>query len=545
LGFDGEGYFYLPSSTRQVARIARGNHTETHLLSLHPETGYWEAVYPSKTGINWTAAKASLFARQHAVGVFDRDRRRGRGAWLDNGRVVFHLGDRLIVDGTPYSIFNPPESRYFYEQARLLDGPGECPLDDDKAMAIQLIAERFKWETPVWAQFILGWTVLAPVCGALDWRPHIWVTGGAGTGKTTVLKSFVRPLLGGVLQRATGGTTEPGLRGILKSDAIPVLFDEFEQNEAKDKAIVQNVLQLARVASSEGGKIYKGTPTGDANGYDIRSMFCVSSINVSLIQKADVDRFCVLGLRKDPMGKQEWRDFESEILAVATEENGRALIARTLQHLPTITKNARILAQALARKFGQRFGDQYGTLLAGAWSLHPGGGGALDLAAADAWINTLNWDCQDEDPGESDEIKCRDTILEQIVRYGGGLDASLGEMVQAVVEMQALGRTIPSEIIPILGRHGLRVFRTGDILPMKPAEGAEPIRAKAHCLAIASRNAQLFQLLRNSPWSNGAHRSALRRINGAISPDNAVHFAGVGTSRCVLIPVDPENPTIF
>ena len=543
LGFDGDNYFYLPRSSGQVARISRGSHNETNLVSLCPEMAYWETLYPSKNGVNWTAAKASLFARQHAAGVFDRERIRGRGAWLDDGRVVFHLGDRLIVDGQPHSVLSPPPSRFFYEQSRHLDGPGAEPLDDERAVAIMCIADRFKWESPAWAQFLLGWTVLAPVCGALNWRPHIWITGGAGTGKTTILKAFMRPLMGGVLQTATGGTTEPGLRGILKSDAIPVVFDEFEQNEAKDKAIVQNVLSLARVASSEGGKIYKGTTTGGATSYEIRSMFCVSSINVSLIQKADVDRFCVLGLRRDRMNKDEWLDFEREILAIATVDNGRALIARTLTHLPTITENARVLGRALGRRFGQRFGDQHGTLLAGAWSLHPGGGGLLDQDGADAWVESLNWSHQEEDPGESDEIKCRDTILQQIVRYGGGLDASLGEIVEAVASGQALGRTIPAELTPILGRYGLKVFRAGERLPLTPGPDG-PIHAQVHCLAIANRNAQLQQLLRNTPWSSGAHRSALRRIPNALAPDKPAHFAGVGTDRCTLIPLGADDQPI-
>jgi putative DNA primase/helicase len=280
LGFDGDGFFYLPHSTGQVTRVSRGAHTGTHLVSLAP-LAYWETLFPGKEKVNWTAAASSLFEQQAAIGVFDSDCIRGRGAWLDDGRVVFHLGDRLIVDGERHSVLKPPPSRYHYEQARHLDGPSDAPLSDKDAIRITSIAERFRWEVPASAHFLTGWMVLAPVCGALSWRPHIWVTGGAGTGKTTILKTFMRPLMGGVLQTATGGTTEPGLRGILRSDAIPVVFDEFEQNEAKDKQIVQNVLALARGASSEGGKIYKGTTTGGAIGFEIRSMFCVSSINVS------------------------------------------------------------------------------------------------------------------------------------------------------------------------------------------------------------------------------------------------------------------------
>jgi putative DNA primase/helicase len=513
--------------------LSRSAHTATNLVAL-ASLSYWETLYPSKSGINWAAAASDLFEQQASNGVYDPERVRGRGAWLDEGRVIFHLGDRLNVDGCSSSVLLPPASRFFYEQARHLDGPGDLPLPDADAMQIRFIAERFRWEMPASAHFLLGWLVLAPVCGALNWRPHIWLTGGAGTGKTTILKLFLRPLLGGVVQSATGGTTEAGLRGILKSDAIPVVFDEFEQNEQKDKLIVQNVLALARIASSEGGKIYKGTTTGGANSFEIRSMFCVSSINVSLIQKADIDRFCVLGLRKDQMEKSEWLDFEREIASVATIEKGRALINRTLHHLPAIIENARVLAQALGRRFGQRFGDQHGTLLAGAWSLEAGGGGPLDLAMADQWLDQMDWQHQQPDNAEADEIKCRDTILQQIVRHDVGAEASFGEMVRCVALQESLSGTLWDRLVPVLGRYGLRVFRAGQPLP-------DGERAEGHFLAVANANAQLDHVLRSTPWSGGAHRSALRRIDGAYLPKRVVHFAGIGTKRCVMVTIDAAD----
>jgi putative DNA primase/helicase len=534
LGFDQEGFYYLPRNTSQVVRLPRSAHTSTNLCSI-AELPYWESLYPGKKeGVNWTWACSSLFQQQAAVGVYDPERVRGRGAWLDEGRVIFHLGDRLIVDGRAHSVLSPPRTRYFYEQARHLDGPDDRPLSDADAMRIRLIAERFRWEMPASAHFLLGWLVLAPVCGALNWRPHVWLTGGAGTGKTTILKSFMRPLLGGVVQSATGGTTEAGLRGTLKSDAIPVVFDEFEQNEQKDKLIVQNVLALARIASSEGGKIYKGTTSGGATSFEIRSMFCVSSINVSLIQKADIDRFCVLGLRKDQMDKGEWLEFEREIAAVASIENGRALIARTLQHLPTIIANARTLAQALGRRFGQRFGDQHGTLLAGAWSLEAGGGGPLTLEMADQWLDQMSWEHQQPDTTDADEIKCRDTILQQIVRYGTGLEASFGEMVSCIAREQSLAGTTWDQLVPVLGRYGMKVYREHQNLP-------DGERAETPHLAIANTNAQLDHVLRQTPWSGGAHRAALRRIPGATLPGRSVHFAGIGTKRCVLVPLNRDD----
>ena len=536
LGFDKDDYFYLPRDTGQVVRLPRRAHTSTALCSM-AHVNYWAAIHPGqRTTVDWPAAFSSVFEKQAAVGVFDPNRVRGRGAWLDAGRVVFHLGDRLIVDGTSHHVLDPPPTRFFYEQACHLDGPSDTPLDDAGTLELRRIAERFSWQIPASAEFLLGWLVLAPVCGALDWRPHIWITGGAGTGKTTVLKDFLRPLLGGVLMRATGGSTEAGLRGALHSDAIPIVFDEFEQNEAKDKAVVQNVLQLARCASSDGGKILKGQASGGSISYEIRSMFCVSSINVALIQKADFDRFCILGLRRDPIRRDDWRQFEVQIASVATVANGRALIARTLQRLPQITRNAKVLAQALSKRFGQRFGDQHGTLLAGAWSLEGDGYSELTIETATDWINTMDWQQHQSDPGDSDEVKCRDVILQHIVRIEGGIDSSLGEVVRAVALRRSIDKATFKALEPILGRYGLRVVRQGDLMP-----GSAEERAPEHYLAVANSSKQLEDMLRTTPWGNGAYRAALRRIDGAVVPAQGMHFAGVGTQRSVLIPLKNED----
>jgi putative DNA primase/helicase len=537
LGFDKDGFYYIPRNTGQVVRLTRNGHTSTALCSLASSNTYWISQHETSRGsIDWPGAFSALFARQAAVGVFDPDRVRGRGAWLDEGRVVFHLGDRLIVDGDSHDVLNPPPSRYFYEQSRHLDGPGTEPLSDELAAKLLVIAERFRWEMPVFARFLIGWIVLAPVCGALDWRPHIWVTGGPGTGKSTILRSFILPLLGGVVQRATGTTTEAGLRGDLRTDGIPVMFDEFDQYEAKDKAIVQNVLQLARVASSDGGKIIKGTASGGSISYEIRSMFCVSSVNVALVQKADADRFCVLALRRDKVNEGDWRQFEADIITTATRDSGRALIARTLQNLPDIVHNVRILAAALAKRFGQRFGDQHGTLLAGAWSLEPGGGGRLTPELADDWLRQMDWEQHEPDPADRDEMKCRDAILQQIVRLDGGSEASVGEIVRAVLLRNSIDTTTYKELEPVLGRHGLKVVRRGEVLP-----GSDDGRAMGHYLGVANSSKQLEAVLRTTPWGNGAYKAALRRIDGSVIPPKGAHFSGVGTHRFVLVPIGEEE----
>jgi putative DNA primase/helicase len=529
LGFDRSIYFYLPDNACQVTALTPAQHTKNYLLTLAPlET--WTEVYGNANEkgqvlIDWTGAADALINACIKAGVYDPARIRGRGAWFDDARVIFHLGDRLVVDGTSTQITKMSKdfnSYYFYENAKPIQGPGDEILDDAAATEIIDIATDFKWDTSASANLLLGWIVLAPVCGALDWRPHIWVTGPAGSGKTSLLKLFMKPLLGGMFEGATGGTTEAGLRGQLRSDAIPIVFDELEQNEQKDKQQVQNILSLARIASSEGGKIYKGTTNGGVNTFEIRSMFCVSSINVGLVQRADLDRFCVLSLRKAEISKDDWAVFEARILKACTDENGRKLVARTIRQIPAIRKNSKIIAGALAIKFGQRYGDQYGTLLAGAWTLKEGCGGELTPEKANAWVDSMNWENSNVDVNDADEMRCLNKILQTILQLDGGRRIAIIELIQLAAAGKAYvseGSQLPGdEIESILGRYGLRV--------------AWPD------LAIANSSTNLQTLLRDTPWAGTAFRQALRRLPHATVANSPLRFKGMGTSRATLVPIE-------
>lgn len=525
LGYDHGVYFYLPSNTCQVIALTAAQHSKTHFLQLAPLDWWRETFRDDKDRIDWDKATDTIMRLCEDQKVYDPARVRGRGAWTDATRVILHLGNRLVVDGRSHEITRLPKaftSFYTYENAKAILGPSSDTLVDDIAANIRSIALRFRWETPASANMLLGWIALSPVCGALEWRPHIWITGGAGTGKTTILKSFIKPLLGGMYEGATGGTTEAGLRGQLRSDAIPIVFDELEQNEQKDKQQVQNILSLARIASSEGGKIYKGTTSGGVNTFEVRSMFCVSSINVALVQRADLDRFCVLSLKRDHMDKNDWEKFEQEILDTCTEDNGRKLVARTISQIPLIRKNAKTLAAALARKFGQRFGDQYGTLLAGAWSLQPKGGGELTVESARQWVEQMDWESREVDATDADEAKCLARILQSLIQVDSGRRLTILELVQMAAETalsdspSQLGMT-SDEVTNILGRYGLKV--TG---------GA---------LAVSNSSTNLQTLLRDSPWSGTAYRQALRRIEGATHSTGTLRFPGSGVSRATLVPL--------
>jgi len=524
LGFDHGVYYYLPRSACQVIALTASQHNSSHFLQLATLEWWLEGFGDERGRIDWTSAQNAVMGACMAQGVYDPSRVRGRGTWFDASRVILHLGNRLVIDGHSSPITKLPKSfssYYFYENAKAIDGPGEDWLSDAACADIKGIAQSFRWEAPASANLLLGWIVLAPVCGALNWRPHIWVTGGAGTGKTTILRDFMKPMLGGMFEGATGGTTEAGLRGQLRSDAIPVVFDELEQNEQKDKQVVQNILSLARIASSEGGKIYKGTTNGGSNTFEIRSMFCVSSINVALVQRADLDRFCVLALSRDQMAKDDWSKLEERLIDACTEENGRRLVARTLKQVPNIRKNSKTIAKALAKRFGQRFGDQYGTLLAGAWTLEPSGGGELSLERAREWIDSMEWDSREVDSNDADEVKCLNHILQFLVPITGGRRVSVLELVQLSMSgTRWLDGGDGEEVASVLGRYGIKVLDGG--------------------IAVSNSSTNLQSILRDTPWSGGAYRQALKRVTGATAATGTIRFSGCGATRAILVPIEKQ-----
>ena len=311
------------------------------------------------------------------MGIFAVERIRGRGAWWDEGRTVLHLGDRLITPEGEHPITKPFSSRHIYQRLERQEGPcGVKPLTVEEAAVIVSIANRFRWEVPASGTLLQGWVVLAPICGALRWRPHLWLTAGAGSGKSQILDRFVVPLLGDLRLSVSGATTEAGLRQTICSDAVPVVFDEAESNEKGDQQRMQAILSLARVASSESSaEMLKGSPSGDVSRYRVRSMFLMSSIATALKQGADKSRFAQLTLRSPTeMGQEEreahWQSLDRDLERYITPQLARRLIARTVSLIPVIRQSVVVFSAAAARHFdSQRLGDQYGTLMAGAWSL--------------------------------------------------------------------------------------------------------------------------------------------------------------------------------
>jgi len=527
LGFDGDAYYYQPHSTGQIMRLTRSAHTATNLVALAP-LDYWKQIAGTdRGGVDWTSAAALLFSINADRGVYNPDRIRGRGAWWDDKRTVLHLGDQLIVNGKRHPVLKPFDSAYLYQRMSELQGPGKAtPLTDAEALVICELAERFHWEVPASGLLLAGWVTLAPICGALPWRPHAWLTAAAGSGKSAILDRYVAPLLADMGLIVAGNTTEAGLRQTLRCDALPVVFDEAESNEKADQVRMQNILALARVASSEShATMLKGSPGGDVTRFNIRSMFLMSSIATALKQGADRSRFAQLTLRSpNELPKeqrlQHWEALDRDLDRYITNDSALRLIARTLLLIPTIRQSVRVFTRIAAEHFdSQRLGDQYGTLLAGAYSLMSSQ--VPTEQEARALIQQNDWEPYSQTTEVPDEQRCIQRILQHQVRVEADdktCTRTIGELVEIAVHHSVDPVVSPNQAGKTLERHGLKVDQ------------------EAMLLFVSNTAEAIAAILRDTQWSH-SWGTLLSRLKGA-SKAGPTRFRGCGAvSRAVALQI--------
>ena len=514
LGFDGQTYYYLPEWTRQVTAISAGNHQKRHLLQLAP-LAWWVSAFPGERGVDWDAAADHLLNSLQCR-VYDPTRIRGRGCWWDDDRPVLHLGDRLMVAGAHVEIGEFP-SAYVYSGGTAMPEPGD-PLDDAAAAEIAGIARRFSWEHSASAALLLGWLVLAPICGALRWRPHIWITTEGGGGKSTILDQFLGPLLAGYALPVQGATTEAGLRQSLRMDALPVLFDEADATDERGRIRMQHVLELARQSSSEGlTSVRKGSASGLAQTYLVRSMFAFFSVNASAREQADHTRISVLPLRgATTASSAAWPALAAALAEHCTPETGRRLLARTLDRVDEIRANAEQLARAGATLWGyRRLGDQYGALLAGAASLASPGRMTADQARR--FLESFDFGPYIETAMVRDDGRCLGRIMQHQVRCDGAARAETRTLGELIADSRSGSNpNIPQELADeILGRHGLRIMGDG--------------------VLIANRAEALRRVLHDTPWTD-SWPAVLRRLDGAETAQ-PTRFAPGLMSRATRVPL--------
>lgn len=504
LGFDTDEnsrlvYFFFSYDAKSVVKLSPSGMSKANLMMLAP-INFWEDKFrgQGRQRINIDAAQQYLMQTSHKIGPFREKWIRGRGAWLDDEKLIIHAGEHLLIENKRVEL-KSFKSRYVYQIGEDLGIGVDAPLKSSSAGLLIDKLEWLEWERGVNAFLLAGWCVIAPFCGVLDWRPHIWITGPAGSGKSWVMDSIVKKMMGDVAVVVQGKTTEAGVRGMLQSDARPVLFDESDVDGYSDRERIQSVLALARSSSyRDGGVIGKGTQSGSAKSFSIRSCFAFSSIGVHVNQQSDRSRFTMLGLRsfEKLKSKDEFAAFERSFNETFTADFVKSLQARTMQLMPVILQNAQTFADAASHLIGnRRIGDQIGGMLAGAYSLKSSS--LITYEDALEWCKNRDWDEEKGMEQTKDEFQLFTKITSFVVRIEtnhGHVERTIGELIMVASGQQDDG-SLQKETA-----HD-RIRRIG-------------IMARDDQFLIANNSPAIKDILKNTPWQRG-HNKILERLPDA------------------------------
>lgn len=532
LGFKKEGdsprFCFFAGSSKTVITLSATAMTKQNLLNLAP-LNYWENYYPAgrnaRNSFNVDSASEYLINSCLNKGIFSDSKIRGRGSWIDNYRTVLHSGDRLIVDGVEISL-HKIESRYVYEQGEPLDFSVSDPLDTYSSQKLIEMIKLVSWSRKINSYLLAGWCVIAPVCGALKWRPHIWITGPAGTGKSWILKEIIRTLLGESAVAVQADTTAPGLRALLGNDALPVVFDEAEGEHQAAQDRIRSAIELMRAASADdGGVIAKGSAGGGrANTTKIRSMFCFSSIVPQASMQADKRRITSLELKKDPIKDNRERSFEQLVnlhAELINDDFVRGLHARTIKLLPTIVYNSDVFNKAAAAILGEKsYGDQLGPMLAGAYSLYSEDKVTYEFAKD--WIPQHDWSEESSLESNRDELRLFSHLMEQIVEVEG----EAGRYKRSIGELCQISRNTSISL-------GLVLVNSAQADSCLRRIG---IKVEFDRIVISNSHDGVKRLLFKTSWGGGNHSKLLIRIEGAEKIVSTTFSPGGVKSNAVSLP---------
>jgi len=541
----GEYYFRHTFDPQILPPTSPNAMSPNFLMSLAP-LQYWDRRYASKHGCDWTAAKSDLMKEAHEAGIFRPGKVRTRGAWVDGGRIVLHLGDRLAVDGIEVKVekFESPGG-YIYEVSDRIDlDLTVAPLTIKDAGSVLEVSKKLPWASPLNAHLLAGWVVVAPFSGILPWRPHIWVTGPTTAGKTTIIDRFIEPLMPFRYENALiGDSSAAGIRQSLGFDALPILFDEAEPNARAARERLENVLLLLRGASSsKGNKTLKGTTAGKALQYVFRCSAALASIQVPIKDAADKNRLTQLELKK--LNSKDWPDLLSA-LAIFTPKFGARFFRRILKLAPTLLKNIPVFhAVATAKLKDMRAGQQYGALLAGAYAIEHDNLATPDDAKK--FVADLDWsDDNHSGPIEAnlDEHCCLGSILGAqvpvIINDGDSRkhhdSRTVGQLLRKAFTDEADFGLSQSDAREVLRRYGILVGVGTGRKQGDRKQGDTDEQKKQQYFWVANRNDGLSRSIGDHAWSSNGWAQYLARIAGAVKSGTEVkRFASAPTCWIAL-----------
>lgn len=560
--------FYLDWNGQIVGLEAGNRHGKNSLIALFgPSSDWLEENFPQWSapqyegrgkdrrlvkeseivGFDQAEASRALIEECARRGIFDpAGRMRGRGAHrIGEHGLALHVGDGLLVselkvDGSVKRFTwadTGLHAGFVYPAASPIPRPWHEPVDTRPAEKVLAALQTWNWKRKLLdARFALGWIAASFVGGALDWRPTIWITGGAGTGKSTLNgdEGLISGLLGDGVFR-TGNASAAAIRQSLKNSTVPVMFDELEAST--DNRRQTEVIELARVSSS-GARMHRGGQDHAAHEFTLRSCFQFSSILIPPLEPQDRSRLGILELKRLPDDARK-----PDLRKMNLPQLGQALQRRMIDGWDRLEATKAKFHEALQLSgHSARACDQFGTLLACAdLAINDWDDGVPDDEEVAVWVSMCRPDRMAEvSEAMADEEACIAHLVTSLVQARGGEEReAMGSWI---------GQALDTALHPLLNeteartKHARRLQDYGLKLVQatRTAKGAWGAAAYQDAetpafLAVASSHQGLGAIYAGTKWQGGVWKQSLSRTPGAIE-GVPVKF-GHANLRAVLVPI--------
>jgi hypothetical protein len=547
LGVNGSEYYFLDAIDQLVVKHAdKLSQNGVDDLFKHSNAQRWaDANFGRKgeggviNGIDRDLLKRALIAScgdLSMTGVFDPSGRvRGDGGWKDElGRLVFHCGDVILVadkDGRLHERRPGIHDHLIYPKGsrQLRPASLEDAIAGPKGPGQELLTllETWPWlGGKLDALLSLGWQTLAPVGGAMRWRPAIWTTGDAGSGKSTLLDAMFAVQGGRTGMLKAANATGAGIWQALQFRSLPVLLDEVEAG--KNNAQKEQLLDLMKISAS-GDVLRRGGGDHKAVEFSAFSPFHFTSINTLPLEPEHVSRMALLQLGELPKGLPRPR-----IDATRLGKIGSALRRRVTMAWPQWEEHLAPWWEPIAKEFTARTADTFGFLLAMAnIALYD------DIAHPDVVEETIA-------PllprlRELQTISGRDH--ERMLSHLGTWqlepwDRGRKHTVRALVYW-ASSRRRTDLVGGEAERHGEEIFQQKAAAALRQ-HGLAVIRSRREGqegkeeLAIAFRHSALSRIFNGTKWQDGVWRQSATRTPGAETRKVRIE---AGAEGAVLVPI--------
>lgn len=371
LGFtdDEKSYCYFINETNSLKKLTPQEHNKANLFSIANEDYWGNRFNAYKIGedgtkkLDFDFLLQKIFNQQKKAGRFNEKSILGYGVHRDNGAIAVNIGEKVFYKGNLIDIGEANSiTNFYYKASNNMKIDFSKELSDDEGQFIIETFRHLRFTNKISYIYLAGWVAMAQIFGPLRWRPQIWIKGGKGTGKTTLMDTLkdVIPF--------SKNPRDPTAAGIVQNvghSANVILYDEAETGAGKEKKMDDVLSIMRQSANYNSGEVWRGTSSGSGIKTNINVIFCFASIQDRIIQDADVSRIMKLEMsKKIPQTVEQSRKVVEGLSQIS--KMGDKLLTRMVNNFHVFEKNISIISDYISTFVKDaRQVDQISPLIAG------------------------------------------------------------------------------------------------------------------------------------------------------------------------------------